>query len=92
MHAGFVTLSWWGWMWRGCGAEDALRVFGKGKKERLVRLGDAVAEAIRAYLPLREAKSTRGGEGEAGARGAAAGERSDARNLPADDTQRGADW
>lgn len=39
-------------LWR----DDAVRVFGKGSKERIVPLGDAAAEAIRAYMPGREAK------------------------------------
>ncbi len=33
--------------------DDAIRVFGKGRKERLVPLGDAAADAIRIYLPDR---------------------------------------
>lgn len=46
-------------LWR----DDALRVFGKGKKERLVPLGDAAAEAIRVYLPQRRAKLEGAGKG-----------------------------
>jgi integrase/recombinase XerC len=37
-------------------AREAILVRGKGRKERYVPLGDAAAEAIRAYLPSREAK------------------------------------
>jgi len=37
-------------------ANDVILVRGKGRKERYVPLGDAAAEAIRFYLPLREAK------------------------------------
>ncbi len=33
--------------------DDAIRVFGKGSKERLVPLGDVAAQAIRTYLPGR---------------------------------------
>jgi len=37
-------------------ANEAILVRGKGRKERYVPLGDAAAEALRAYLPLRGAK------------------------------------
>jgi integrase/recombinase XerC len=37
-------------------ANDAILVRGKGRKERYVPLGDAAAQALRAYLPLREAR------------------------------------
>jgi integrase/recombinase XerC len=37
-------------------AREAILVRGKGRKERYVPLGDAAAEAIRAYLPSRESK------------------------------------
>ena len=33
--------------------DDAIRIWGKGSKERLVPLGDVAAESIRAYLPER---------------------------------------
>jgi len=39
-------------LWR----DDAIRVFGKGKKERLVPLGDEAAVAMKAYLPMRQAR------------------------------------
>lgn len=37
-------------------ANDAILVRGKGRKERYVPMGDAAAEALRAYLLVREAK------------------------------------
>ncbi len=37
-------------------ANEAILVRGKGRKERYVPLGDAAAQAIRDYLPTREAK------------------------------------
>ena len=42
-------------------ANEAILVRGKGRKERYVPLGDAAAQALRAYLPLREAKLAEGG-------------------------------
>jgi integrase/recombinase XerC len=47
-------------------ANDAILVRGKGRKERYVPLGDAAAQALRAYLPLREARlaAANGGAGK----------------------------
>ena len=59
MGAGSGTRSCAGWicaiiLW----GEDAMLIRGKGKKERLVPLGDAAAAAIRAYLAEREERLT----------------------------------
>ena len=43
-----IQLDDFGW------SNEVIRVLGKGKKERLVPLGDAAAVAIRAYLPERQ--------------------------------------
>ncbi|HKR28336.1 MAG TPA: tyrosine recombinase XerC [Acidobacteriaceae bacterium] len=37
-------------------ANEAILVRGKGRKQRYVPLGDAAAEALRAYMPVREAR------------------------------------
>jgi integrase/recombinase XerC len=42
---------------------DAILVRGKGRKERFVPLGDEAAIAMRAFLPLREAKLVAAGKG-----------------------------
>lgn len=44
-------------------ADDAILVRGKGRKERLVPLGDEAAIALREYLPVREAKLMAAGKG-----------------------------
>lgn len=43
-------------------ANEAILVRGKGRKERYVPLGDAAAQALRAWLPVREAKLTAAGK------------------------------
>jgi integrase/recombinase XerC len=43
--------------------DDAILVRGKGKKERLVPLGDEAAAALRVFLPLREVKLRAAGRG-----------------------------
>jgi integrase/recombinase XerC len=47
-------------------ANEAILVRGKGRKERYVPLGDAAAQALRAYLPVREGKlaAAHGGAGK----------------------------
>ena len=46
-------------------ANEAILVRGKGRKERYVPLGDAAAQALRAYLPLREEKLAKAGKSTA---------------------------
>jgi integrase/recombinase XerC len=48
---------------------DAILVKGKGRKQRYVPLGDEAAIAMRAYLPLREARLRAAGKGGLAAEG-----------------------
>ena len=48
-------------------ANEAILVRGKGQKQRLVPLGDAAAQAIRAYLAEREARLAAAGNAKANA-------------------------
>jgi integrase/recombinase XerC len=50
-------------------ANEAVLVRGKGQKQRYVPLGDAAAEALRAYLAERSALLAAGGEGIKGGKG-----------------------
>ncbi len=43
-------------------ANEVLLVRGKGRKQRYVPLGDAAAEALRSYLPLRQARLAQAGK------------------------------
>ena len=72
-------------------ADDAVLVRGKGKKERLVPLGDAAAVALREYLAEREVKLTVAGKSLLVAGGPLLLNLRTARDLPVDDTECGAD-
>ena len=60
MRAGYAERIRW--------ADETILVRGKGKRERLVPLGDEAARALRGYLPERREKLVSGGKGVAGRR------------------------
>ena len=67
--------------------DDAIRIWGKGSKERIVPLGEIAAESLRLYLPERRGSAGSSGEGCVGGEGAAVVQCDDAWRVPVDDAE-----